>query len=130
MSKQARGTAGYAASHNLLELASGILQIEMQARKFYGGIPKMPGTAATANLQPGTSAPATGIYVVQHRNPAHAQPHEVLIPAGVILPVCNICSGAKFSLKAYAPQPFEENEFFRARIPAPQVNDQVLNRVA
>jgi hypothetical protein len=73
----------------------------------------MPGTAATANLGPGTAAPATGIYVVQHRNPAHAQPHEVLIREGKILPTCHLCSGTTFSLKAYAPQPYEENEFFR-----------------
>ena len=72
----------------------------------------MPGTAATANLRPGTAAPATGIYVVQHRNPPHAQPHEVLIPAATVLPNCQVCSRATFSLKAYAPQPYEENEFF------------------
>ena len=91
----------------------------------------MPGTAATANLQPGTLAPATGIYVVQHRNPAHAQPHEVLIPASTILPACNVCLGARYSLKAYAPEPYEENEFFRARILPPRANDQaVKNGVA
>jgi hypothetical protein len=75
----------------------------------------MPGTPATANLRPGTLAPATGIYVVSHREPAHAQPHEVLIPAGAILPGCKACSDVRFSLKAYAPQPIEENEFFKDR---------------
>jgi hypothetical protein len=72
----------------------------------------MPGTAATANLLSGTAAPATGIYVVQHRNPAHAQPHEVLIPKDTLLPKCNFCAEVRFSLKAYAPQPYQESEFF------------------
>jgi hypothetical protein len=76
----------------------------------------MPGTAKTANLLPGTGAPATGIYVVTHRDPAHAQPHEVLIPAETPLPDCRLCSGVTFSLKAYAPQPYAENEFF---VPSP-----------
>jgi hypothetical protein len=50
-----------------------------------------------------------------HREPAHAQPHEVLIPAGPFLPNCDLCSGTTLSLKAYAPQPYEENEFFAAK---------------
>jgi hypothetical protein len=73
----------------------------------------MPGTRATANLPAGTIAPATGIYVVSHRSPAHALPHEVLIEAGVRLPRCNACTGVAFSLRSYAPQPIGESEFFR-----------------
>jgi hypothetical protein len=46
----------------------------------------MPRTPATANLPAGTIVPATGIYVVSHRSPAHALPHQVLIQAGVKLP--------------------------------------------
>ena len=72
----------------------------------------MPGTDATANLTPGTLAPATGIYVVSHKSPAHALPHEVLIDEGVVLPNCKACTGVVFSLKSHAPQPLRENEFF------------------
>jgi hypothetical protein len=36
----------------------------------------------------------------------------MVIPAGTILPDCRLCSGVTFGLKAYAPQPYEENEFF------------------
>jgi hypothetical protein len=72
----------------------------------------MPGTSATANLPAGRTAPATGIYVVSHREPAHAQPHEVLISASTILPKCNECENVRFSLRSYAPQPLEESEFF------------------
>jgi hypothetical protein len=49
---------------------------------------------------------------VSHRSPAHALPHEVLIPAGVRLPKYNACAGVVFSLRSYAPQPIGENEFF------------------
>ena len=64
----------------------------------------MPGTAPTVNLRPGTLAPATGIYVVQHRNPAHAQPHEVLIPVGTPLPECRMCTDVRFSLHRSFPR--------------------------
>ena len=84
----------------------------------------MPGTAATANLPSSTLAPATGIYVVQHRDPAHAQPHEVLIPVGTPLPECRIYADVRFSLKAYAPQPFTENEFFRQSEARPKKGDE------
>jgi hypothetical protein len=79
----------------------------------------MPGTAATANLRSGTAAPATGIYVVAHYQPSHASPHEVLIPGGTVLPECNICVDVRFSLKAYPPQPFQQNEFFRPKVSKP-----------
>ena len=72
----------------------------------------MPGTDATANMPAGQEAPATGIYVVSHFQPAHAIPHEVLIPGGTILPKCRVCAGVRFNLRALAPQPIEENEFF------------------
>jgi hypothetical protein len=75
----------------------------------------MPGTAGTANLRSGTLAPATGIYVVAHYQPSHAPPHEVVITGGTPLPECQKCADVRFSLKAYAPQPWEENEFFRPR---------------
>jgi hypothetical protein len=73
----------------------------------------MPGTPETANLLAGTLAPATGIYVVTHREPAHAVPHDVLIPAAMILPKCKRCIGVRFSLRSLATPPIEENEFFR-----------------
>jgi hypothetical protein len=82
----------------------------------------MPGTAATANLHPGIAAPATGIYVVSHRMPAHAQPHDVLIPRHMVLPGCLSCSEVRFSLRALATQPIEENEHFRARFPDASTN--------
>jgi hypothetical protein len=67
---------------------------------------------ATANMPAGQEAPATGIYVVSHKSPAHALPHEVLIHSGMVLPKCRICADVKFSLRAFAPQPIGENEFF------------------
>jgi hypothetical protein len=71
----------------------------------------MPRTPATANLPAGTIVPATGIYVVSHRSPAHALPHQVLIQAGVKLPEWNACVGVVFSPRCYAPQPIGVNEF-------------------
>jgi hypothetical protein len=68
--------------------------------------------SSDSQLRPGTAAPATGIYVVAHREPAHAQPHEVLIPAGTILPNCYICSGTTSASKLTRRQPYEENEGF------------------
>ena len=73
----------------------------------------MPGTPKTANLTPGTIAPHAGIYVVLHRNPPHAVPHEVAIVTPAILPKCKLCVDVRFSLKALAAEPIEENEFFR-----------------
>ncbi len=67
----------------------------------------------TSNLAAGTEAPANGIYVVTHLHPAHAQPHEVLIPARIILPRCSFCADVRFSLRSLATQPIGENEFFR-----------------
>ena len=69
-------------------------------------------TSATTALRPGAPAPATGIYVVCHKAPTHAQPHEVLITAGTVLPTCNSRTGTIFSLRCYAPQPLAVNEFF------------------
>jgi hypothetical protein len=75
----------------------------------------MPGTPASANLPAGTDAPHTGVYVVSHRNPAHAPAHEVAIVTPCVLPKCNLCEDVRFSLKYPAAQPIEENEFFRKR---------------
>jgi hypothetical protein len=72
----------------------------------------MPGTPATANLPAGTDAPHTGVYVVSHRNPAHALPHEVAIVIPFVLPKCRHCEDVRFSLKYPAAQPIGENEFF------------------
>ena len=74
---------------------------------------RMPGTDKTANLPAGIEAPHTGVYVVSHRNPAHALPHEVAIVRPTILPKCSGCSDVRFSLKYPAAQPIRENEFFR-----------------
>jgi hypothetical protein len=67
----------------------------------------------TSNLPAGTEAPATGIYVVSHLHPAHALPHDVLIPAHIMLPRCSFCADVRFSLRSLANQPIGENEFFR-----------------
>ena len=73
----------------------------------------MPGTARTANLPAGTPAPSTGIYVVTHGQPPHAQPHEVVVSELMTLPECQYCQDVRFSLKSYLIQPIEESEFFR-----------------
>ena len=65
----------------------------------------------TTDLAPGTRAPS-GIYVVTHHAPAHAPPHEVLIPATMILPACNVCVGVRFSLRSLSPVPIAEHKFF------------------
>ena len=72
----------------------------------------MPGTSATANLSAATHAPHTGVYVVSHRNPHHALPHEVAIVAPLILPKCKRCDDVRFSLKGLLAQPIGESEFF------------------
>ncbi len=64
----------------------------------------------TTNLPSGTRVPS-GIYVVSHYAPAHAPPHEVLIPATMILPGCNVCAGVRFSLQTMAV-PIAEHKFF------------------
>jgi hypothetical protein len=73
----------------------------------------MLGSPQTANLPAGTMAPVIGIYVVAHRNPAHALPHDVLISSGMILPHCSICFDVRFSLRGLDTPPIEECEFFR-----------------
>jgi hypothetical protein len=83
----------------------------------------MPGTPATANLTPGIEAPATGIYVVSHRSPAHALPHDVLIAVRTILPKCRVCTDVRFSLRMLATQPIEESEFFRYARILPKFSD-------
>jgi hypothetical protein len=65
----------------------------------------------TTNLAPGVRAPS-GIYVVSHHAPAHAVPHEVLIPATTILPACNACAGVRFNLRSLSPVPIWEHKFF------------------
>jgi hypothetical protein len=72
----------------------------------------MPGTPATANLPAGTHAPHTGVYVVTHRNPHHALPHEVAVVVPMILPKCKLCDDVRFSLKGLLAQPIGESEFF------------------
>jgi hypothetical protein len=66
----------------------------------------------TTHIGPGAIAPA-GIYVVSHREPAHAVPHEVTIRAPMILPECNGCAGVHFSRKCDSPTPIEDCEFFQ-----------------
>jgi hypothetical protein len=65
----------------------------------------------TTDLAPGTRAPS-GIYVVSHHAPAHAPAHEVLIPATMILPGCNVCAGVRFSLRSLSPVQIGEHKFF------------------
>jgi|SRR5215468_5445930 len=65
----------------------------------------------THNMPPGVVAPA-GIYVVTHRDPAHAVPHEVRIAAPMVLPECNICRRVQFSRKRDITPPIEDCEFF------------------
>jgi hypothetical protein len=72
----------------------------------------MPGTTATADMPAGREAPAIGIYVVSHHQPAHTMPHDVLIRGGMLLPKCRLCADVRFSLRAAMSQPIEENEFF------------------
>jgi hypothetical protein len=72
----------------------------------------MASIPASDNLPAGTRAPFVGIYVVSHRNPAHAQPHEVRVSRLMILPECTICAGVRFSLRGDIVQAIEDNEFF------------------
>ena len=64
----------------------------------------------TTDLAPGTRAPS-GIYVVSHRDPSHASPHEVMVPVPTILPMCNACAGVRFS-RSLLPVPIGEHKFF------------------
>jgi hypothetical protein len=67
----------------------------------------------TCNLAAGTVAPMAGIYVVSHRDPPHAAPHEVLITVPMmILPKCKACTDVRFSLKSRPPIPIEDHAFF------------------
>jgi hypothetical protein len=66
-----------------------------------------------SDLPPGTEAPIAGIYVVMHKNPAHALPHEILISAPTVLPECHECNSVRFSLKTPLPTPMEQHEFFK-----------------
>jgi hypothetical protein len=66
----------------------------------------------TSDLLAGTACPVSGVYVVSHWSPCHAAPHEVLIVATSILPECNVCAGARFSLKHLPIQLIDDNEFF------------------
>jgi hypothetical protein len=65
----------------------------------------------TNDLVPGVNA-ASGIYTVSHHAPAHAIPHDVLVPATIILPACNACAGVRFSLRSLSPVPIGEHRFF------------------
>jgi hypothetical protein len=62
-------------------------------------------------FEPGTLAPP-GIYVVTHRKPAHALPHELVIVKTIALPRCSACEGVHFSRKCNLPLPIEQSEFF------------------
>jgi len=65
------------------------------------------------DLPAGAECPATGIYVVTHRNPPHALPHEVLIAAPSVLPRCKTCADVRFSLMRLPVEAIHENEHFR-----------------
>jgi hypothetical protein len=65
------------------------------------------------DLPAGAQCPATGIYVVTHRNPPHALPHEVLIAAPSVLPRCKTCADVRFSLMRLPVEAIHENEHFR-----------------
>ena len=73
----------------------------------------MSTTSSTADLSAGTETPTTGIYVVSHRNPAHAQPHEVRVSRLIVLPKCSGCSDVRFSLQRQLIEEIENCEFFR-----------------
>jgi hypothetical protein len=66
----------------------------------------------TSDLPAGAECPVTGIYVVTHRNPTHAGPHEVLIATPAVLPRCKICASVRFSLMRLPVEAIHENEFF------------------
>ena len=73
----------------------------------------MPNIPASDNLPAGTATPVIGIYVVSHREPAHALPHEVRVSRLMILPECTICADVRFSLRGDLVQGIEDNGFFR-----------------
>jgi hypothetical protein len=72
----------------------------------------VPGTLQTSNLPAGVEAPGLGIYVVSHFDPAHTQPHEVLITKPMVLPKCSQCNDVRFSLRCSIPPRIEESSFF------------------
>jgi hypothetical protein len=65
-----------------------------------------------SDLRPGAKVRA-GVYVVSHREPAHAQPHQVLIAVPMVLPGCRECNDVRFSFKERLPTPLQEHEFFK-----------------
>jgi hypothetical protein len=72
----------------------------------------------TRNIRPGAVAPA-GIYVVSHRYPSHALPHEVTISVPIVLPACSYCS---------SPMPIEDCDFFQFRVGYWQANSLLIAR--
>jgi hypothetical protein len=72
-----------------------------------------PDDPPTTDLPAGTRSPHPGKYVVLHRDPAHAVPHEVRIAVPMLLPKCNACADVRFSLQRMLVEPIEDNEFFR-----------------
>ena len=65
---------------------------------------------AGPNLRPGDFC-SPGIYVVNHREPTHKLPHEVLITTEMILPRCKECAEVRFSFKCAPPRRIEECKF-------------------
>jgi excisionase family DNA binding protein len=83
---------------------------------FYGQprvVQQMSYIDKTSDLPAGAKITFAGIYVVSHRDPAHAPAHEVRIAFPMILPKCHICADVRFSLQRLPIQLIEDNEFFR-----------------
>jgi hypothetical protein len=97
--------------------------------RFTGGDPMQTQARPdpTRNIQPGAVAPA-GIYVVSHRYPSHALPHEVTISASIVLPGCSYCTGVHFSRKCSSPMPIEDCEFFQSRVGNWRPNCPLISR--
>jgi hypothetical protein len=66
---------------------------------------------AGSNMRPGDFC-ASGIYVVSHRNPDHAVPHEILIASDRVLPRCSDCDEVRFSFKCALTARIEDSRFF------------------
>lgn len=75
------------------------------------------------NLPAGALAPP-GIYVVSHRDPAHAVPHEIIIDLPMILPCCRLCRNVRFSQKSSIPQHIEGHDLFCGKLLPRQSNSR------